>query len=363
MSVVPRVSVIMPTYNHESFVKAAIESVLNQQGVSFEFVIADDGSQDRTREVVASFSDERIRFFPHTENRGACVVTNELIAASRGEFIALINSDDMWLPGKLARQVALMDERPELGATFGRARFVDRAGGPIAKNELPFGTVFDQKNRSQGEWLRRFFDEGNCICHPTMVIRRRCYDEVGLYSNRLRQLPDFDMWIRLFKHYPVHVFEEDLIDFRILPGENASADIGPNARRTINEHFLLAERFFDGMTRRQMLDGFIDVLTIPSVPTDVHLQIESVLQLLRPNHWLGAPYRMAAISKLRVLLDDNAVRSVLASDYGIDDRWFQARMSEHEALMPRHAPIPLERDKMLRRAAGLVFRALKPGRS
>ncbi|WP_266169941.1 glycosyltransferase [Dyella subtropica] len=364
MTMLPRVSVIMPTYNHEKFVRAAIDSVLAQEGVDFEFLISDDGSRDATREVVASVSDERIRFFPNTVNRGACVVTNELVQASRGEFVALLNSDDMWLPGKLAEQVRLMDSRPGLGATFGRARFIDRDAFPIAKSGLPFGTIFDQANRNQGEWLRRFFDLGNCICHPTMLIRRRCYDEVGLYSNRLRQLPDFEMWIRLIKRYPIHIVEKDLIDFRILPGENASSDIGPNARRTINEHFLLAERFFDAATREQLIEGFSDVLHVPSIPSEAHLRIEGVLQLMRPNQWLGAPYRMTGLSKLRELLDDDSLRAILASDYNIDDRWFQARMSEHEALMPRPPALqPEGRKQALRRAAGLAWRAFVPSRS
>src|SRR5579871_5019564 len=105
----PTVSVVMATYNHAPFVKQAIESVLGQEGVDFEFLIADDGSVDRTREIVASIYDERITFSPNEKNRGACVVLNELIEHASGEFVALINSDDYWtMPDKLAYQVQLM---------------------------------------------------------------------------------------------------------------------------------------------------------------------------------------------------------------------------------------------------------------
>ena len=82
----PTVSVIMATYNHADFVAQSIQSVLLQRNVDFEFLIADDGSVDRTREVVASIHDKRIRFFPNEVNRGACVVTNELIGRASGEF-------------------------------------------------------------------------------------------------------------------------------------------------------------------------------------------------------------------------------------------------------------------------------------
>lgn len=349
----------MATYNHEPFVAEAMQSVLSQKGVDFEFVIADDGSSDATRDVVSSVSDPRIRFMPNVVNRGACVVTNELIQASRGEYIALLNSDDAWVNDKLAAQVAFLDAHPEIGATFGRAAFVDRHGDPIPKESMWFGNVFDQPNRSRGMWLRHFFDLGNCICHPTMLIRRQVYETVGLYSNRLRQLPDLDMWVRVLKSYAIHVSEEPLIRFRILPGENASAENGPNARRVLNEHYLIAERFFDGMSREQLLEGFADVLQVPALPTDTHVRIEKVLQLMRPNQWMGAPYRMAGLGQLRALLEDAEAAAVLERDYSIDDRWFQARMAEHDVLLPRPVdPETLPRKLRLRKGVGLAWRAL-----
>ena len=119
----PMISVIMATYNHADFVKQAIESVLEQREVDFEFLIADDGSIDKTREIVATMSDERIQFFPNKKNRGACIVTNELIERASGEFIALINSDDYWsFSDKLAYQVQIMRENPIVGACFGRPK-------------------------------------------------------------------------------------------------------------------------------------------------------------------------------------------------------------------------------------------------
>lgn len=332
----PTVSVIMATYNHANFVVEAIQSVLGQEDVDFEFLISDDGSADSTREVVAAIQDERIKFFPNEVNRGACVVTNELIERASGEFIALINSDDYWSDrDKLAYQVKFMRDNPHVGACFGRARFVDKNGHAIDKASIPSGDVFDQANRSQGAWLRRFFELGNCICHPTMLIRRSCYDQLGVYSNRLRQLPDMDMWIRLVKHFPIHISDRELITFRLLPGENASSQTVTNSIRTINEHYLIADSFFDEVTAEQLVDGFADLLKDKEIESDMQLDIEKALLFFSYNQWLGKPYQMIGILKLNALLNSPSHHRIMLEQYGLDDRWFQKELGEIDVLRPR----------------------------
>jgi len=332
----PTISVIMATYNHDCFVKQAIDSVLMQQGVDFEFLIADDGSSDRTGEIVASVHDERIRFFSNKKNRGACIVTNELIERASGEFIALINSDDYWAsPDKLAYQAKIMKENPSVGACFGRVRFVDKDGVGIDKASLPFGTVFDQDNRSQGLWLRQFFDLGNCICHPTMLIKKSCYQKLGMYNNRLRQLPDFDMWIRLVKREHIFISDRELINFRILPGENTSSQTVDNSIRSINEHYLIAENFFDNVTHDQLIEGFSDLLVVKNIPSVQHLDIEKAKLFFIENKWLGKPYEMIGLFKMYNLLNSPVHHDLMVDIYGMDDRWFQEKMSEVDTLRPK----------------------------
>jgi glycosyltransferase involved in cell wall biosynthesis len=332
----PLVTVIMPTYNHAAFVLRAIESVLAQQGVDFEFLISDDGSSDKTREVIASVDDSRIRFFPNVINRGACIVTNELIERATGEFIALINSDDEWsTPDKLAHQVGIMRGNPELGACFGRANFIDKEGNVIDKSSLPFGAVFDQENRSQGQWLRRFFDQGNCFCHPTILIRRSCYAEVGKYDNQLRQLPDFEMWVRLVKQYPVFISDRALINFRILPGENASSQTEVNTQRTINEHYLIASSFFEGCSSIQLMEGFSDLLHVQSVPSADHCEIEQTLLFFHPNAGLGRVYQLVGMQRLARQLGNPVLEQLLSDTYGIDARWFHKRTGDISSLIDK----------------------------
>lgn len=334
---IPTISVIMATYNHADFVEQAINSVLQQRGVDLEFLITDDGSIDNTREVVSSFNDERIRFFPNVINRGACTVSNELILRASGEYVALINSDDYWKDeNKLSYQLQYMQQNKTVGACFGRATFVDKNGLNIPKMTLPFGKVFDQENKSRGKWLRYFFDSGNCICHPTILIKKSCYDELGLYNNRFRQLPDYDFWIRLIKYYEIYVSERDLINFRIMPGENASSQTPANSVRTINEHYLISESFFNNVNRELLIDGFSDLLIHKDIPDDNHLEIEKTLLYFTYNQWLGIAYKMIGLLKLNNLLNDSNYREILAKSYKIDDRWFHNKMGTIDTLRPKY---------------------------
>ena len=332
-----KISVIMPTYNHAPFVEKAIQSVLGQRDVDFEFLISDDGSSDNTQDVVSSISDDRILFFPNAINRGACVVTNELIEKSCGEYIALINSDDVWVEDKLSYQLNVMQGNPELAACFGRAQFIDKDGNNISKDTLPFGQVFDKENRTRGQWLRYFFEHGNCLCHPTIMARRAVYDEVGLFSNRLRQLPDFEMWIRFIKQYPIFVSERELINFRLLPGENASSQSEQNATRTLNEHFLIASSFFNDVTLELFLEAFSDVLDQRLIPSKQHFDVEKALLFFRHNQLLGNPYKVTGLLELNALLNSDAHRKILSDEHGIDDRWFQNKMGEVDVLCLRPA--------------------------
>jgi hypothetical protein len=222
----------MASYNHADFVRESVESVLNQSFSELELVITDDGSPDRTAEVIRGISDPRIDFLAFPENRGACDGINSSISRSRGEYLAVLNSDDFFLPGKLARQVAFLDANPNVGAVFGLPSVVDETGSELPEVSHPFTTVFTQQNRGRAEWLRHFFEFGNCLCHPTMMIRRACYDKVGLYDPMLRNLPDLDMWLRLCRFFDIHVMAEKLTAFRLLKNErNTSAPSTPNFAR------------------------------------------------------------------------------------------------------------------------------------
>lgn len=225
-SIAPRVSIVIAAYNHASFVRECIDSVRDQDFHDWEIVVTDDGSSDATPEVLAELAaaDDRIRLRRFSTNQGACVAMNDAITRACGEFIAVLNSDDRCLSGRLTRQVDFLDANPGIGAVFGLPRFIDERGQSFRDESHKDYRIFEVNNRSRHEWLRHFFLYGNCLCHPTLMIRRRCYADCGTYDPRLAQVPDFDMWVRLCMRHEIHVLQEPLLEFRLLDGErNASA--------------------------------------------------------------------------------------------------------------------------------------------
>lgn len=220
----PRVSVIMASYNHAAFVEEAMASVFTQSYRDLELVVTDDGSGDGTPEVIRRCRDPRLRFHAFPENRGACAALNDTIARATGEYAAVLNSDDFFLPGKLEKQVAFLDAHPEVGAVFGLPKFVDEHSRPFFNPAHAFDGIFSSTNRSRWEWLNLFFRSGNCLCHPTIMVRKSCYDRVGMLDPLLMQLPDLDLWVRLCRAFAIHVAPEQVTGMRVLERErNTSA--------------------------------------------------------------------------------------------------------------------------------------------
>jgi hypothetical protein len=254
---VPRVSVIMASFNHAGFVEQAIDSVLSQSFSDFEFVITDDGSSDATVDAIRRYADPRIRLEVFPRNRGASHAMNCCIGRSKGEYISVINSDDWFLQGKLAAQVEFLDRNRDIAAVFAKPLMVDEAGALLAKENDPFGDLFIDDLPDRFAWLHFFFYHGNALCHPTVMIRRSIYDEVGLYSPSLRQLPDFDMWVRVCARYEIRVMPEQRIAYRVLSGRrNTGAPTPETLLRSLWEQTRVQHRFLN-------LDGRTFDLTFP----------------------------------------------------------------------------------------------------
>jgi glycosyltransferase involved in cell wall biosynthesis len=226
----PKVSVLLTSFNHAKYLEEAIDSVLDQTFGDFELIIWDDASTDNSWSLISQLSDRRIRAFRNAERRRAIWGLNKAIGqVASGQYIAIHHSDDVWEPEKLAKQVLFLDGHVNIGAVFTNALAIDELGSPLLDEGHFYFNVFDQPNRTRHEWLRYFFPASNALCHPSVMIRKVCYENCGLYRLGLAQLGDLDMWIRLCMRYDIHVLRERLVRYRV---RDNNANVSGNTRET-----------------------------------------------------------------------------------------------------------------------------------
>jgi glycosyltransferase involved in cell wall biosynthesis len=225
-----KVSIILTSYNHAKYLRQSIESVLNQSFSDFELIIWDDASTDNSWEIINSYSDPRIRSFQSKENVGGTIQLALQIALAG--YIAIHHSDDLWAPTKLEKQVDYLENHPNVGAVFTNVQVIDEDGDPYENKDHPYYAVFDQPNRSRFEWLNHFFYNGNALCHPSILIRKICYNNID-FREGITQLPDFDKWIQLCLKYDIHILQEKLTLFRVRDDEaNVSGNRPDNRIRS-----------------------------------------------------------------------------------------------------------------------------------
>ena len=188
-----RVTAVTPAYNRARYLPQAIESVLAQEFPGLEHVIVDDGSTDSTPEAVRPYLD-RVRY-ERQENQGQSAAWNRCLEMARGEYVAFLDSDDAWLPGKLARQIPILDADPGAGMLYSPVRYIDADGRP--KPERPSGRP------TPSEWILPALLLHNLADNGGVIVRRRLLLEAGGFDPAVREGNDWDMWLRIAARHRV----------------------------------------------------------------------------------------------------------------------------------------------------------------
>lgn len=210
----PRVSILLTCYNHFRYLPEALEGVRKQTYRDFEIIAIDDGSKDETREWLAQQPDIRCVF--NEENLGTYETLNVGLRLAKGEFIAVLNDDDVWLPNKLERQVALLDAHPEVGLVHTGGHFIDGEGKRTEGNPLGFAfPTFET-----GDILLGLVYENKIIASAALA-RRACFDELGGFNREYFGSGDWEMWFRIAEKWHVGFVDEPLTLYRV-HGANAS---------------------------------------------------------------------------------------------------------------------------------------------
>jgi glycosyltransferase involved in cell wall biosynthesis len=205
-AITPVVSVVMPTYNGEKFLRLAVEGILNQTLADFELIVIDDASTDGTPRILAGFKDDRIRRFTNDCNLGIAGATNKGLAVARGEYVALQDHDDVSLPHRLQTQVDYLDAHPKIA-------LVGSAATRIDERDAVLDTVVEPSDELDLKWELLF---GCRFRHMTLMARREAILEIGGYHQdaSFRFATDYDMLSRAAMRYGVANLTEPLVLWR-----------------------------------------------------------------------------------------------------------------------------------------------------
>jgi glycosyltransferase involved in cell wall biosynthesis len=200
----PHVSVIMSVYNDERYLREAVDSILAQTFIDFELVIIDDGSNDETATILSTYQDPRIAVHRQA-NRGLVAALNRGLALARGELLARMDADDRSHPERLQKQVAFLNQHPTIGLVGTACRIIDETG----VSRAPFLHYPTDSSHLQAELLLH-----NCFCHGSVMFRRACIEQVGMYRPECAGDGDYDLWLRISEHFAVANLDEPLYDYR-----------------------------------------------------------------------------------------------------------------------------------------------------
>ena len=217
----PLVTVIVPVWNGERFLRESLDSILAQTHSPLEVIVIDDASSDGTREIAQSYGD-KIRYHRQPATRGIYGNANDGVAMANGEYIAVYHADDIYDPSIVEREVAFLEEHPEAGAVFSSMIMIDPSGREQARLVLP-PSVRGNRALPFDVVVNTLLLYKNCfLMCPSSMVRASVYRDVGVYRDaEFRNTADMDMWFRIARRYPIGVLEEHLFRYRFGHGNSA----------------------------------------------------------------------------------------------------------------------------------------------
>ena len=219
-----RVSVVIPTYNRDYVLRSALQSVLSQSFRDFEVLVVDDASTDTTRELVTQFTDPRVHYLRQDTNNGVAAARNLALEMARGEYVSFLDSDDVWMPEKLQREVSFLDATPDVDAVFSDLKKSDHDGSfcrsfmrttPVFGMRLPPERYHDPLVLSQREMYLCLFQEVP-IKPSALTVRRRVFSDVGSFNSSLRSGQDWEFLLRFARFHRFGYIDVPLCHLHVL---------------------------------------------------------------------------------------------------------------------------------------------------
>jgi len=279
----PKVSVVIPTYNRRRLLGEALDSIWTQTFADYEVIVVDDGSADDTLAYLEAVQEPRLRFFsePH---RGISAAANAGLRAARGEFVARLDSDDLWTPDMLATELPALEARPEAGFVYARMRRVDEQGRPTDR-------VFGQPPRFPNHLLKSLVWE-DCTTHCTVIARRDLLEKIGGYDESLPANEDWDLMLRMAARRPYVFVDRVTAFYRWHAGNSTTKAQSPLFDQALK-------------SRRRVLDRVYEALDLPPEVRAIRGQAYSNIELEAGLRYARAGRLRAAASAFRRALEES----------------------------------------------------------
>ena len=222
------VSIIIATYNAGHYLPQAVQSAINQTYANIEIHIVDDGSTDNSCEAMKIFLHDKRVNYHYQNNSGQAKAKNRGIRESRGDFIAFIDADDVWLPDKLEKQLPCFEKSSDIGVVYTKLAIIDNDGKEL---------FVPQINHASGKITENLLIE-NVVTGMTSVVRKECFEKVGLFDENLPMAIDYDLWLRISLKYDFYYLDDVTYKYRLWQGQ-----MSHNWRRRFECGKYIMERF------------------------------------------------------------------------------------------------------------------------
>lgn len=202
-----KISVVITCYKYAQYLPFAMDSALGQTHRNIEVIMVNDGSPDNTDEVMQRYLSDRRVIYVKQENAGQAIAKNNGIKRASGDFIAFLDADDIWALDKLEKQLPLF-ENPQVGVVYCRVNYIDEQGKPIERN---MHSLLEPRSG----WIVQHIFLDNLVPFCAAVVRRECFDRVGVMDPSFRMGIDWDLWLRMSVHYQFEFVDEALLTYRV----------------------------------------------------------------------------------------------------------------------------------------------------
>jgi glycosyltransferase involved in cell wall biosynthesis len=254
----PKVTILMPVYNGEKYLKEAIDSIISQTFSDFEFLIIDDGSTDSSLELIKSYDDQRIRLYVNDGNKGVVAALNRGIDLAKGKYIARMDCDDISMPGRLEKQVYFLDKNLKVGVCGTSAVFIDENGKELG--------AYDKES---GDSLALEIWKPSPIIHPSAMIRVSSLGQLR-YKEEFIHAEDYGLWSEMSGFCKLDNLPERLLSYRVHGGNITKKH---RVRQLESSYAVFAKYFFSNISFDSFLALILEKFKINPI-TRIRLQVK-----------------------------------------------------------------------------------------